>query len=62
MSRSVRLLDPCDDGSCDWQVNPINAMTTERWYPAVYALSSILINSRPIKSHPLTEKHCQMEA
>ncbi|KLO12283.1 glyoxal oxidase [Schizopora paradoxa] len=36
--QSIRLLDPCDDGSCDWQVHSDNAMSTRRWYPSVETL------------------------
>ncbi|EPT04572.1 hypothetical protein FOMPIDRAFT_281602 [Fomitopsis schrenkii] len=40
---SVRLLDPCDDESCDWIMN--TPMTTRRWYPSLETLEdgSIII-------------------
>ncbi|KZP00880.1 copper radical oxidase [Calocera viscosa TUFC12733] len=31
--KGVRILDPCDDESCDWVDLP--AMTTRRWYPTI---------------------------
>ncbi|EJU01106.1 glyoxal oxidase [Dacryopinax primogenitus] len=34
--QAVRLLDPCDDGTCEW-VN-LAPMTTRRWYPSVEPL------------------------
>ncbi|KAI0930066.1 hypothetical protein AcV5_006867 [Taiwanofungus camphoratus] len=34
--QSVRLLDPCDDGSCDWAL--LKPMTTRRWYPSLETL------------------------
>ncbi|KAH8119307.1 glyoxal oxidase [Phellopilus nigrolimitatus] len=37
--QSLRLLNPCDDGSCDWVVHSDNAMTTRRWYPSVETLA-----------------------
>ncbi|KAL5507236.1 hypothetical protein ACEPAH_6692 [Sanghuangporus vaninii] len=36
--QSLRLLDPCDDESCDWVVHGDNAMTTRRWYPTLETL------------------------
>ncbi|KAF8491027.1 glyoxal oxidase [Gautieria morchelliformis] len=36
--QSIRLLDPCDDESCNWVVNPALSMTTRRWYPTVETL------------------------
>ncbi|KAI5120664.1 hypothetical protein M0805_008001 [Coniferiporia weirii] len=36
--QSLRLLDPCDDETCDWVVHSDNAMTTRRWYPSVETL------------------------
>ncbi|KAF9467368.1 copper radical oxidase [Collybia nuda] len=34
--RSIRLLNPCDDGKCDWILSP--AVTDQRWYPTVETL------------------------
>ncbi|KAI0066271.1 glyoxal oxidase [Artomyces pyxidatus] len=34
--KSIRLLDPCDDGNCDWVL--AGGMTTRRWYPSVETL------------------------
>jgi hypothetical protein len=41
--RSVRLLNPCDDGSCNWVMDA--PLTTRRWYPTLETLDdgSILI-------------------
>ncbi|KAF8587998.1 copper radical oxidase [Ramaria rubella] len=36
--QSIRLLDPCDDESCNWIVNDANSMTSRRWYPTVETL------------------------
>ncbi|KLO12277.1 glyoxal oxidase [Schizopora paradoxa] len=43
--QSLRLLDPCDDSSCNWIVHSDNAMSTRRWYPSVETLpdGSIII-------------------
>ncbi|KIJ49410.1 copper radical oxidase [Sphaerobolus stellatus SS14] len=35
---SIRLLDPCDSGDCNWVVPADLAMTTRRWYPSVETL------------------------
>ncbi|THG98414.1 hypothetical protein EW026_g3759 [Hermanssonia centrifuga] len=34
--KSMRLLDPCDDGNCDWRLT--QDMSTRRWYPTVETL------------------------
>ncbi|KAH7888875.1 glyoxal oxidase [Phlebopus sp. FC_14] len=34
--QSIRLLNPCDDGQCDWWMT--QPMTTRRWYPSVETL------------------------
>ncbi|KIJ68126.1 copper radical oxidase [Hydnomerulius pinastri MD-312] len=34
--QSIRLLNPCDNGQCDWWLVP--PMTTRRWYPSVETL------------------------
>ncbi|KAG7446598.1 glyoxal oxidase [Guyanagaster necrorhizus] len=34
--QSLRVLNPCDDGSCDWRV--FGDMSTQRWYPTVETL------------------------
>jgi hypothetical protein len=34
--KSIRLLNPCDDGTCDWIIN--NPMSTRRWYPTLETL------------------------
>ncbi|CAL1706725.1 unnamed protein product [Somion occarium] len=34
--QSVRLLDPCDDGNCDWRL--VAPTTTRRWYPTLETL------------------------
>lgn len=42
--RSIRLLNPCDDGNCDWVLD--QPMTTARWYPSLETLedgSAIII-------------------
>ncbi|THH26759.1 hypothetical protein EUX98_g7431 [Antrodiella citrinella] len=41
--QSLRLLTPCDDGSCDWTIQ--GEMTTRRWYPTLETLEdgSIII-------------------
>lgn len=36
--KAVRVLDPCDDESCEWVDNPAMYMTTRRWYPTVETL------------------------
>jgi hypothetical protein len=33
-----RILDPCDDGNCNWIDNPKLYMTTRRWYPTLETL------------------------
>jgi hypothetical protein len=33
---SLRVLDPCDDGNCDWVL--LSPMTSKRWYPTVETL------------------------
>jgi len=35
-SLSLRVLDPCDDGNCDWVL--LSPMTSKRWYPTVETL------------------------
>ncbi|TCD68055.1 hypothetical protein EIP91_011600 [Steccherinum ochraceum] len=41
--QSLRLLDPCDDGNCNWSI--YGDMTTRRWYPTLETLEdgSIII-------------------
>ncbi|KAI0697279.1 DUF1929-domain-containing protein [Cytidiella melzeri] len=42
--KSLRLLDPCDDDSCNWKTT--SGMSTRRWYPSVETLedgSAIII-------------------
>jgi hypothetical protein len=34
--KSIRLLNPCDDSTCDWTTSL--SMTTRRWYPTVETL------------------------
>ncbi|CAA7261864.1 unnamed protein product [Cyclocybe aegerita] len=34
--QSIRLLDPCDDGSCDWVMSP--TQIDQRWYPTLETL------------------------
>ncbi|KAM5534563.1 hypothetical protein V8D89_011767 [Ganoderma adspersum] len=34
--RSIRLLNPCDDGNCEWTL--VADMSTRRWYPTVETL------------------------
>ncbi|KIM83331.1 glyoxal oxidase [Piloderma croceum F 1598] len=34
--KSIRLLNPCDDESCNWIID--NPMTTRRWYPTLETL------------------------
>jgi hypothetical protein len=44
--RSLRLLDACDDGSCQWIENPSLQLNSPRWYPTLEILedgSSIII-------------------
>lgn len=36
--KAVRLLDPCDDESCDWVDDPALYMTSRRWYPTLETL------------------------
>ncbi|TDL21722.1 glyoxal oxidase [Rickenella mellea] len=36
--QSIRLLDPCDDQSCNWKDDNDNDMTTRRWYPTLETL------------------------
>ncbi|KAG9013502.1 hypothetical protein FRB90_005995 [Tulasnella sp. 427] len=33
--KSIRLLNPCDDQSCQWIDDPALYMTTRRWYPTL---------------------------
>ncbi|KAF8530384.1 glyoxal oxidase [Hysterangium stoloniferum] len=35
---SIRLLDPCDDETCNWVVPDSISMTSRRWYPTVETL------------------------
>ncbi|PKY52668.1 hypothetical protein RhiirA4_547280 [Rhizophagus irregularis] len=35
---SLRIFEPCDDGSCDWFENP-KGLTSKRWYPTMTTLS-----------------------
>ncbi|KAI8992954.1 DUF1929-domain-containing protein [Trametes punicea] len=41
--QSMRLLNPCDDGTCDWVL--VKQMTSRRWYPTLETLEdgSIII-------------------
>ncbi|KAK8843343.1 hypothetical protein IAR55_006999 [Kwoniella newhampshirensis] len=44
--KAIRLLDPCDDESCDWVDSPAMYMTSRRWYPTLETLedgSAIII-------------------
>lgn len=44
--RRVRLLNPCDDGKCEWTDRPDLVMNSNRWYPTLEVLedgSSIII-------------------
>jgi hypothetical protein len=44
--RRVRLLNPCDDGKCEWADRPDLVMNSDRWYPTLEVLedgSSIII-------------------
>lgn len=44
--RRVRLLDPCDDGKCEWADRPDSVMNSPRWYPTLELLddgSTIII-------------------
>ncbi|KAF5385893.1 hypothetical protein D9615_002586 [Tricholomella constricta] len=34
--RSIRLLNPCDDGNCDWILSPVSS--AQRWYPTIETL------------------------
>ncbi|GLB37035.1 putative protein with domain of unknown function (DUF1929) [Lyophyllum shimeji] len=34
--KSIRLLNPCDDGKCDWILSPVS--TDQRWYPTIETL------------------------
>ena len=36
--KAVRLLDACDDESCNWLDNPAMYMSTRRWYPTLETL------------------------
>ncbi|KGB75973.2 glyoxal oxidase [Cryptococcus deuterogattii R265] len=36
--KAVRLLDPCDDESCNWVDDPALYMTSRRWYPTLETL------------------------
>ncbi|KAH8923060.1 copper radical oxidase [Atractiella rhizophila] len=35
---ALRVLDPCDDGSCSWVDNSANYMQSRRWYPTLETL------------------------
>ena len=44
--RSIRLLDPCDDGTCEWKDKADLHMNSQRWYPTLEVLedgSSIIM-------------------
>ncbi|KAG8885557.1 hypothetical protein FRB98_001747 [Tulasnella sp. 332] len=43
--KAIRILQPCDDESCNWIDDPANYMTTARWYPTLETLQdgSIII-------------------
>ncbi|KAG8882655.1 hypothetical protein FRB98_003546, partial [Tulasnella sp. 332] len=43
--KAIRILQPCDDESCNWVDDPSNYMTTRRWYPTLETLQdgSIII-------------------
>ncbi|KAF8627795.1 hypothetical protein AX15_004221 [Amanita polypyramis BW_CC] len=34
--QSIRLLDPCDDGTCNWVISP--HQSDQRWYPTIETL------------------------
>ena len=36
--KALRILDPCDDESCDWLDDPALYMTSRRWYPTLETL------------------------
>jgi len=36
--RGIRLLDPCDDGNCEWSDRPARQMNSPRWYPTTELL------------------------
>ncbi|WWC73126.1 uncharacterized protein I206_107092 [Kwoniella pini CBS 10737] len=36
--KAIRLIDPCDDESCEWVDNPAMYMTSRRWYPTLETL------------------------
>lgn len=36
--KALRLLDPCDDDSCNWLDDPALYMTSRRWYPTLETL------------------------
>ena len=36
--KAIRLLDPCDDETCNWVDSPALYMTTRRWYPTLETL------------------------
>jgi hypothetical protein len=36
---AVRLLDPCNDGTCNWLDDPALYMSTKRWYASLETLS-----------------------
>lgn len=36
--KALRLLDPCDDETCDWLDDPTMYMTSRRWYPTLETL------------------------
>lgn len=36
--KALRLLNPCDDQSCEWQDDPAMYMTSRRWYPTLETL------------------------
>src|SRR5687767_7784407 len=35
---SIRLFDPCNDGTCDWTENGVK-LAKNRWYPSVEQLA-----------------------
>jgi hypothetical protein len=30
------MLDPCDDGNCEWYLSPVASQ--QRWYPTLYVI------------------------
>ncbi|WVQ63929.1 uncharacterized protein L199_002085 [Kwoniella botswanensis] len=36
--KAIRLIDPCDDESCEWVDDPTMYMTSRRWYPTLETL------------------------